>query len=171
MKMKIKGSVLKSILREIAAGGPIVTERPWSIESEFVLGGGVASDSEGLGPDGVQLTLMGSMGSRMTVDIDTYWNPHKGDQSGNSIKIDTGAERMTSYVPFKMDDGRPQRLIVSNSPVQSLIAVSHAPSRHESPVLILVVRNPFNDTEQISPSWKNLGNGTAAAKIVKLTRA
>lgn len=142
----------------------IIRERPWSVEYEFSLSDGSAEDSEGKGPDGFAVIMTGESGKIAKVVIDTYWNPNASDQSGNSLKFEVDGqtqENSQTYVPVRFDDGEKQMLIISNTPVQGLIAISHAHSDDDSPIVYLVVPSPFEGDEDVDFSIENLGNGLA----------
>lgn len=157
--MKIRLSQLRRLIREAVGGAKILRERPWSIEWTFKLLGGSAEDSEGVGPDGFAVMLQS--GERMArVIVDSYWNPQTGDQSGNSLKWEVdGQVYKSTYIPVRFDNGKEQRLIISNSPIDGLLAISHAGGSSSPPVVYLVVENPFNEEEDISFEVEKLGNG------------
>ena len=166
--MKITAEALRRLIKESLNNTKIVKERPWSVEHEFVLTSGKAEDSEGTGPDGFAIVLSGDSGKTMRVIVDTYWNPQSGDQSGNSLKIETDGQKpeaSSTYVPVRFDSGKKQRLIISNSPVSGLISVAHAASLDSLPIVMLVVANPFDVDEDIEFSTKNLGNGKFEAEL------
>ena len=162
--MKITKNALRLLISEAIENNRIIHERPWSVEYEFSLSGGSAEDSEGKGPDGFAVVMTGESGKIAKVIIDTYWNPNAGDQSGNSLKFEVDGqtqENSQTYVPVRFDDGEKQRLIISNTPVQGLIVISHAHSDDDSPVVYLVVPNPFDEDEDVDFAIENLGNGSA----------
>lgn len=164
--MRIRASALRSLIKESISNVRILKERPWTVEHIFSLSKGKASDSEGLGPDGFAIVLLGESGKTMRVIVDTYWNPQAGDQSGNSLKVEIdGKERASTYVPVKFDTGKKQKILISNSPVQGLIVVSHCEELISVPIVVLAVSNPFNIDEDIQFSIKNLGNGSVDAKL------
>lgn len=163
--MKYTRSALSSLIREAIESDKILPERPWSVEVTFSLSGGVASDAEGESPDGFAL-LMSSDSSEVRVVVDTYWNPQGEDKSGNSLRIEVDGEVVVdSYVPVKMDDGKKQRLIVSNSPVANVLVVSHAMDEKQLPIAYLVTKSPFVTAEDIDFSIETLGNGEVDATI------
>lgn len=167
--MKIRLSELRKIIREAVGGSKVLRERPWSIEWTFKLSGGTAEDSEGKGPDGFAVVLRG--GDRMArVVVDSYWNPQAGDTSGNSLKWEVdGYSVKSAYVPTRFDSGKEQRLIVSNSPVDGLIAVSHAGGSSVPPVVYLVVENPFGEEEDVTFEVEELGNGDVDVEMTSST--
>jgi hypothetical protein len=170
--MKITKNALRSLFSEAIEKDRIIHERPWSVEYEFSLSGGSAEDSEGKGPDGFAVIMIGESGKIARVIVDTYWNPNTGDQSGNSLKFEVDGqtqENSQTYVPVRFDDGEKQRLIISNAPVQGLIAISHAHSADDSPVVHLIVPNPFGEDEDVDFSTENLGNGTANVDLIQHT--
>jgi len=155
---------LKSLVKEALKGTTILRERPWSIEYGFKLSGGVAEDSEGEGPDGFSIVMTGDSGKELKITVDTYWNPTQGDQSGNSIKVE-GETTATAYVPHRFDDGKEQTLIISNAPVPGLLVVSHSPGPKQPPVAFVVIRNPFNEQEDVTFNVEKLGNGDADVEL------
>ena len=164
--MKLTTRALKKIIREAIENNDILAERPWSVEYEFKLTGGVATDSEGTSPDGFLVSLEGSSGDVMEIIVDSYWNPQTGDKSGNSIKASWNGEEVdSSYVPVKFNDGKAHRLVISNMPVQKMIFVSHSPAG-KPPVIYLAANNPFADDEDIEFNVETIGNGTATVKLV-----
>lgn len=170
--MKFTQSALKALVNEAIGNDRIIHERPWSVEYEFSLSGGSASDSEGEGPDGFAVVMTGESGRVARVIVDTYWNPNTGDQSGNSLKFEVNGETQENaqtYVPVKFDDGEKQKLIISNAPVQGLIAISHAHSEEDSPIVHLIVPNPFDEDEDVDFSVENLGNGDADVNLTRHT--
>lgn len=163
--MKFTKSALNKLIREAVEGDKIISERPWSVEFTFKLSGGSASDSEGEGPDGFAIVADDSAGTVARFIVDSYWNPQTGDSSGNSLKFEmNGAMGDSTYVPVKFDDGKKQRIIISNSPVEGLISVAHAHGTNV-PVVYLVVKNPFSEGEDLEFSIENLGNGAADVKM------
>jgi len=163
--MKITSRALRDLVRESLDKNRILKERPWSVEYTFKMSGGTAEDSEGQGPDGFFVTLKGESGKEVRVVVDAYWNPQSGDQSGNSLRIESDdTEEMSSYVPHRFDDGKEQRLIISNSPVSGIIAVSLA-AAESPPVTYLVFPNPFDEDEDVDFNPDNLGNGTVDVKL------
>lgn len=167
--MKITLGSLRNLIREALDGDRIVPERPWTVEVTFSLGGGVAEDSEGRGPDGFALVLK-TPGVEMDVAVDSYWNPQSGDESGNSLKVSVDGTVLhggETYVPIKFDDGKKQRLIVSSSPVSGLLSIAHAASPDSLPVVYLTVPSPFIDShdEDIGFEVRPLGNGDVDAEI------
>lgn len=159
--MKIRASALRSLIKESISNTRIIRERPWTVEHTFSLSKGKAVDSEGPGPDGFAIILLGESGKTMRVIVDTYWNPQVGDQSGNSIKIEIdGKETASTYTPVKLDTGKKQKILISNSPVQGLIVVSHCEELNSVPIVVLVAPNPFDVNEDVQFSVKNIGNGS-----------
>ena len=156
--MKIRLSQLRRLIREAVGGAKILRERPWAIEWTFKLSGGEAEDSEGVGPDGFAVVLRaGDQVARVIVD--SYWNPQAGDQSGNSLKWEVnGYVLKSAYVPIRFDSGKEQRLVISNSPVDGLLAISHAGGSTVPPVVYLVVENPFGEEDDMSFDVEKLGN-------------
>lgn len=164
--MKISKRALKSMLAEALEGTRIIRERPWSVEYSFSLQPGDAEESEGASADGFVLTMLGESGTTLAVHVDSYWNPQAGDKSGNSIKIYLGDDIVDeTYVPVKFDDGTKQVLLLSNAPVPGLIAVAHAPSMSNPPVVHLIVENPFSEDEDVEFEVSNLGNGRADVEM------
>ena len=167
--MKITLSALRSLLREAIEGDEILSERPWTVVVEFKLEGGTAEDSEGVGPDGLEV-VMSSQDVEASVIVDTYWNPQSGDTSGNSLRFKAGATAEVdseSYVPTRFDDGKQHRLFISNSPVARMLSIGHA-SGNSPPVVYLVVPSPFErtDGEDIDFEIRPLGDSKVTAKIV-----
>lgn len=170
--MRITRGALRRLVGEAISKDKIVAERPWSVEYSFRLSDGDASDSEGLAPDGFAVVMTGESGTIVKVYIDTYWNPQAGDTSGNSIKVEVDGRLqgdISTYCPVKFDDGKEQLLVLSNSPVQGFIAVSHSPSKNDTPVTYLIFSNPFDVAEDVSFSIENLGGGKADVKMVRHT--
>jgi hypothetical protein len=102
------------------------------------------------------------------VTIDSYWNPQTGDQSGNSIKviIDGDEDNATStYVPHKFDDGKKQKILISNSPVAGVLTISHSIDESLPPIVYLAISNPFEENDDIEFSTKSIGNGRANVKM------
>jgi len=164
--MRIRESALRSLIKESIKNTRIIKERPWTVEHIFSLSKGKASDSEGLGPDGFAIVLLGESGKTMRVIVDTYWNPQAGDQSGNSIKIEIdGKETVSTYIPAKLDTGKKQKILISNSPVQGLLVVSHCEELNSVPIAVLIVPNPFEVNEDVQFSVKNIGNGSIDVKL------
>ena len=146
----------------------LIKERPWAAECKFTLSGGIAYESEGLSADGFVIALYGESGKTMRVIIDSYWNPQKGDQSGNSIKVEIDGiqlKNISSYVPIKFDSGIKQKIIISNSPVTGLIYIAYAKSEVDIPIVFLSVKNPFKIDESVGFSTSNLGNGEYSAEL------
>ena len=167
--MKITLAALRTLLREALEGDTILSERPWSVEVEFKLEGGDAVDSEGRGPDGFEV-LMRCGAVEASVVVDSYWNPQSGDASGNALRFQVGGETVgggETYVPVRFDDGRRQRLVVSNSPVAGMLTVAHTPD-DSLPVVYLVVPTPFQemDGDEIDFEVQALGEGEVDARIV-----
>lgn len=168
--MKISAAALKNLIIESLGGNKMLKERPWSVEYSFTLSGGTAEDSEGKGPDGFAVSMMGDSGKLVRVVVDSYWNPQMGDKSGNSLKIEIdGHTTVDTYVPTKFDDGKEQRLIISNAPVPGFIAVSHAANSSAVPVMYLVTQNPFEESEDVKFSIENLGNGESNVELTGFT--
>jgi len=168
MIMKITSFALKKLIRESIKNDRIIPERPWSVEHGFKLSGGIASDSEGEGPDGFAIVLRGESGREMKVVVDTYWNPQSGDQSGNSLRVELDGEVMDggeTYVPTRFDDGKEQTLTISNSPVSGMITVSHSPDGKSPPIVYLVVSNPFDIDDDIDFDVEKLGNGDVQVQL------
>jgi hypothetical protein len=160
--VKITKNCLRKLLREAIDDAKILPERPWSVEYTFSMSGGTASDSEGEAPDGFVVTMKGDSGLELQIVVDAYWNPSAGDQSGNSLKVMLDGEDLedaSSYVPTRFDDGKKQRLIISNSPVGRSIVVSHAPDEKSPPIAYLVFGNPFDDQEDVEFDADPIGNG------------
>lgn len=165
--MKITKHALRSLIREAVGDDKIIAERPWTLEYEFTLSGGNASDSEGKGPDGFAVVMKsGDLEARVVVD--SYWNPQSGDASGNSLRLEVDGqpvEGATSYVPTRFDDGKKQLLVISNAPVPGMIVVSHASSTDVVPVAYLVTRNPFDEGDDVEFEVEALGNGRSDVKF------
>lgn len=173
--MKITKSALRSLVREAIGADRIIRERPWSVMCSFKMSGGRASDSEGIAPDGFSVVMSGESGREMLVTVDSYWNPQAGDASGNSLKISTGGrEVFSTYVPTRFDDGVTQYLIISNSPAQNAITISHAKNKNSVPIVYATVMNPFelNEDLEFSVACQNpqdeggIGSGFVDARIV-----
>jgi hypothetical protein len=165
--MRIIEKQLKKLIREALGSNEILRERPWSILVEFRMSEGIASDSEGVGPDGFSVIAESDSGKIMSVSIDTYWNPQAGDQSGNSLKVHFERKELAqTYVPTRFDDGKTQFLLISNAPVQNVIVVSHAYDARAVPIAYLVVPNLFNMSEDINFRIQKNGNGLVQARIV-----
>lgn len=170
--MKIAFSVLKSLIRESLASTRIIKERPWAVEHEFSLSAGSAEDAEGPAADGFAIVLKGESGKTVRVIVDTYWNPHSADNSGNSLKIEIDGQvppAAETYVPVKFDTGTKQKIIISNSPVSELLTVAHAADLKAIPIVLLAVQNPFDIDEDIEFDVKNLGNGKFNADVVRFS--
>jgi hypothetical protein len=168
--MKITTGALKRLIRESIDGDRIIRERPWSVEYSFKLSGGIASDSEGEGPDGFAVVLTGESGRELKVVIDTYWNPQSGDQNGNSLRVEVDGEVLDggeTYVPTRFDDGKEQFLTISNSPVADVVTISHSPNGDSPPIVYLVFPNPFDDDEDLSFKVEKIGNGDSNVKLTK----
>jgi hypothetical protein len=164
--MKITKEALKKIIKESLGGNKIIKERPWSVEYTFKLKGDGAEDSEGKSADGFAITMTSDSGSVMRIIVDSYWNPQVGDESGNSLKIEIdGYDSASTYVPTRFDDGKEQKLIVSNSPVPGLITVAHSSKQNSPPVVYLVTQNPFEEEEDVKFSVENIGNGDAEVEM------
>ena len=146
----------------------LIKERPWAVECKFSLSDGIAYESEGLSADGMVISLSGESGKTMNVIVDSYWNPHKGDESGNSLKVQIDGidlKDVTSYVPVKFESGVGQKIVISNSPVTGLIYIAYAKSENDIPIVFLNVKNPFKINEGVKFSTKNLGNGEYEAEL------
>lgn len=163
--MKIKKSELRKIIREAINSDRILPERPWTVEFSFKLSGGIASDSEGSGPDGFQISMKSHSGIEAKIIVDSYWNPQAGDSSGNSLKFSFDQKETSSYVPHRFDDGKEQTIVLSNSPTAGVIAISHAISGDSLPIVYLVVPNPFKDDDNIDFDFETIGNGKADVKL------
>lgn len=167
-EIKLRNAIRKLILESIE-GNDVVSERPWSVQYTFSLSKGTATDSEGAGPDGFAV-VMSSQDVVMKIMVDSYWNPQSGDQSGNSLKVEINDELIdTKYVPVKFDDGKDQKLLISNSPQTGIISVSHAGSDGDVPVVYAIVENPFPNQNDIEFNVENLGNGKIDVKITGFT--
>lgn len=163
--MKLKVSALRKLLIEALGKDKLLRERPWSAEYTFTLSGGEAADSEGTGPDGFAIVLTGESGKIMRVVVDSYWNPTSGDESGNSLRIEYEEEKTSTYVPTRFDDGKQQRLMISNTPVPGIISVAHSAESPSIPIVYLFASNPFDAEEDVSFSVEALGNGKADVKL------
>jgi len=165
--MKFTRAALRRLISEAIKDNKILAERPWSVEYTFTLTGDSAEDSEGSSADGFVVTLTSESGSTMKVIVDSYWNPQAGDQSGNSIKVEidsdggvvTPAKNSVAHVPHKFDDGKKQKILLSNSPVQGIITISHAISTTSLPIVYLAVTNPFTDDDDLTFDVEPMGNG------------
>lgn len=165
--MKITRRALQKLIQESIKGSEILRERPWSVEYNFKLTDGTATDSEGVGPDGFAIVMTGDSGTTVRIVIDSHWNPNAGDESGNSLKLEVDGELVDStYVPARFDDGKMQKLIISNAPVSGMMTVSHSPDLESLTVVHLVVENPFAQGEDVSFDVETLGNGTADVELV-----
>jgi hypothetical protein len=168
--MKITAFALKNLIREALGGSKILKERPWAVEYSFKLSGGSAEDSEGESPDGFAVVMSSDSGLMARFIVDCYWNPQMGDSSGNSLKFELdGRSEQSTYVPTRFDDGKEQRIIISNSPVSGLISVSHAAGSNKVPIVYLTVKNPFDETDDISFSIENIGNGKIDVEMTNYT--
>jgi len=164
--MKITHRAFKKLVIESIKGNKILRERPWAVEYTFKLSGGKASDSEGVSPDGVAVTMSGASGKVVRVIVDSYWNPTSGDESGNSLKFEVDGEVVDSaYVPVRFDTGEPQRIVISNAPVDGMMTVAHAGDDDSPPIIYLAAPNPFAESEDVSFSGEAIGNGTAIIEI------
>lgn len=163
--MKLKVSALRKLLAEAIDQDKMLRERPWSVEYTFILSGGTAADSEGVGPDGFAIVMTGESGKVMRVVVDSYWNPTSGDESGNSLRIEYEGEKMSTYVPTRFDDGEQQLLTISNTPVPGIISVSHSATFSSIPIVYLVMTNPFDVEEDVEFAIETIGNGTADVKM------
>lgn len=160
--MKITTSALRRLLREAIDDSKVLPERPWSVEYTFSMEGGNAEDSEGKGSDGFAIVISTEDGPEVRVTVDSYWNPRAGDTSGNSIKVTIDEEQIESgpaYVPTRFDDGRKQRLIISNSPVGNVVVVSHSSDEKSPPIAYAVFPNPFDDESDLDFETESLGAG------------
>ena len=166
--MKISYKALCHLVKEgIDKPGRLVKERPWSVEYSFKLSGGIAHDSEGLGPDGFAIVMSGESGMTVSVVVDTYWNPQNGDESGNQLNIEIMGildKNNSTYVPTRFDDGKKQFLVISNAPVPGLIIVSHGVD-DKPPVAYCVFQNPFEIDESVDFEIQKNGNGKADVKF------
>ena len=163
--MKILKKVLKKLVKEAVEGDRLIPERPWSVEYSFTLSGGTASDSEGQGPDGFAIVMTSDNGKTVRIVVDAYWNPTSGDESGNSIKMEYDGQQVSTYVPVRFDDGNQQKLIISNTPVPGIMSVSHASSPSSLPIIYLVMKNPFDEDEDVTFDVETLGNGQVDVKM------
>lgn len=164
--MKIKIGRLRRIIREALGGSKIIRERPWSVEYTFKMSGGDASDSEGKSPDGFAIAMSSESGTIVRVIVDAYWNPQSGDSSGNSIQVEIDGYKVDeSYVPVAFNNGKEQRLVISNSPKKGMIVVSHAGSSKDLPIPYLAVDNPFLETEDVKFDIENLGGGDVEVEL------
>ena len=163
--MKITTLQLRRLIKEAIEGDRIIPERPWSVEFSFKISGGIASDSEGQGPDGFSIVMRSESGREARVTVDTYWNPQAGDDSGNSLKFSSGDVEESTYVPHKFDDGKEQLLTISNAPVSGMIAISHGVSGDSIPVVYLVVQNPFETDDDVDFDIETIGNGKSDVKL------
>ena len=158
--MKITKEALKKIIKESLGGNKIIKERPWSVEYTFKLKGDGAEDSEGKSADGFAITMTSESGNVTRVVVDSYWNPQTGDESGNSIKIEINGQNVEhAHVPTRFDDGKEQKLVISNSPVPGLITVAHSSRQNSPPVVYLITQNPFEEEEDVEFNTENIGNG------------
>lgn len=168
--MKITQGALKNLLREAIGGNKIIKERPWSVEYTFKLSDGTAEDSEGVAPDGFAVSMTSEAGKLARIIVDTYWNPQAGDASGNALKFEVdGVVDAQTYVPVRFDDGKEQRLIVSNTPISGLISISHAAGSSKLPIVYLVVPNPFEESEDVDFDVEKLGNGKLDIELSNYT--
>lgn len=168
--MKITQNALKSLLREAIGGSKILKERPWSVEYTFKLSDGTAEDSEGIAADGFAVMMTSDSGKLVRIIVDAYWNPQVGDKSGNALKIEVDGEvTAETYVPLRFDDGKEQRLIISNTPVSGLISVSHAAGSSKLPIVYLVTSNPFEESEDVDFDVEKLGNGKLDIELSNYT--
>lgn len=167
--LRMRVGCLKRLLREGVKGQKMLRERPWAVEWTFRMDGGTAEDSEGRGPDGFAVVLRGGGGAQVRLVVDAYWNPQAGDASGNSLKWEAEGEAPDSvYVPRRFDDGKEQRLILSNSPVSGFLMVSHA-GAGEVPIVHMVKANPFEVEEDVDFQVEKLGNGRVEVKMTGVT--
>jgi hypothetical protein len=168
--LRMSVGCLKRLLREGVGGQKVLRERPWAVEWTFKMSGGIASDSEGEGADGFAIVMRGERGGQFRLVVDAYWNPQTGDQSGNSLKWESADGAPESvYVPHRFDDGKEQRLILSNSPVPGVMLVSHAGSADAVPVTYMVKENPFADEEDVEFDIEKLGNGDVTVDLSRST--
>ena len=170
--MQISKKALRRLVKEAIDSNRIISERPWSVEYTFSMKGGndAAEDSEGSSADGFAINMESESGTNLRVVVDSYWNPQTGDQSGNSIKVEMdGAviENGSSYVPHKFDDGKIQKLLISNTPVSGILTISHAIDEDSLPIVYLAVPNPFDDDDDINFEVEVLGNGDVDVEMSK----
>jgi hypothetical protein len=171
--MKFTQTALRRLIKEAIKDNKILAERPWSVEYTFSLSGDAAEDSEGASADGFVVTLASESGTLMRVIVDSYWNPQSGDQSGNSIRVEVDSsgegepsmKNSVAHVPHKFDDGKKQKIVLSNSPIQGIITISHAVSTASLPIVYLAVANPFSDNDDITFDVKVMGNGDLNAEM------
>ena len=171
--MKFTERALRDLIRESIGKDRIIKERPWSVEYEFKLSGGIASDSEGKGPDGFAIVMRSSSGRTARVYVDSYWNPQAGDVNGNSLRIEMEDNQSTegakdfvtsTYVPIRFDDGKRHSLTISNSPTANVLCVSHG-HLNEVPIVYLAVENPFEEGEDLEFEVETVGNGEAEVTL------
>lgn len=168
--MKIKLSQLRRLIREEITKNAILVERPWSARFDFRMKGGDAADSEGTGPDGVKISLRaGSIA--LEIVADSYWNPQNGDTSGNELRaIVDGQVVNRSYVPIRFDNGKKQSIVISNSPVERVLSVSHSLAG-STPIMYLTLAVPFEMNEPIKfdcgPLMKK-GEDSTQCKMIEL---
>lgn len=166
--MKISVKALYALLQESIQNNRIISERPWAVEYAFTLSGKSAEDSEGSSADGFSIDMTSSSGTTMAVTIDSYWNPQAGDQSGNSIKVTINGDEdgaTSTYVPHKFDDGKKQKILISNSPVAGVLTVSHSIDESSPPIVYLAISNPFEENDDIEFSTKSIGNGRTSVEM------
>ena len=165
--MKFTKRALRALIREAIGKDRILKERPWTVEYEFKLSGGIASDSEGEGPDGFAIVMTSSSGRIVKVCVDSYWNPQAGDVNGNSIRIEMEGRDdfvASTYVPTRFDDGKRHSLTISNSPTANVLCVSHS-HLNEVPIVYLAVENPFEEGEDLEFEVETVGNGEAEVTL------
>jgi len=170
--MRISKKALRRLVKEAIDSNRIISERPWSVEYTFKMKGGAqaAEDSEGPSADGFAINMESESGTKMRIIIDSYWNPQTGDQSGNSIKVEVDGSEVeggSSYVPHKFDDGKSQRIMISNTPVSGIVAISHAIDEDSLPIVYLTVPNPFDDDDDINFELDIIGNGEVDVEMSK----
>ena len=150
--MKLCVNSLRMLIREAIDAykdSPLVPERPWNVKLPFTLKSkGGAMDSEGESSDGIKLLLVGKSAS-VSVIADTYWNPHSGDESGNSIVIVVDdKERVREHFPRKLDDDEKHVITVSCSPWQDKLFIGI------DDFIICSIDVPWEDEDQIKPDWE-----------------
>ena len=168
--MQISKKALKALIKEAIKSARILSERPWSVEYTFSMKGGPnsAEDSEGSSADGFVIKMSTKSGTIASVIVDSYWNPQSGDQSGNSIKFQVDGEEVehgNAYIPYKFDNGKRQRLLISNTPVSGLLTISHAVDEDSLPIVYLALSNPFEVNEDIEFDVENLGSGEVDVEL------
>ena len=150
--MKLDSKSLRALIKEVVdtyEESALVCERPWIVKLPFTLSSsGGAEDAEGESSDGIKLALSGETAT-VEVVVDTYWNPHAGDESGNSLVVYVdGEELIREYFPRKLDDDSEHVLLVSCSPWYDKLFIG------VDDFIVCDIDTPFEDEDQVNVSWQ-----------------